>query len=52
MPRRLLDKVLRKLELPDDHTARAKLLLDTEWIVTNGLGGYASSTLAGVTTRR
>jgi predicted glycogen debranching enzyme len=48
----LLDKVLRKLELPDDHTARAKLLLDTEWIVTNGLGGYASSTLAGVTTRR
>ena len=52
MPRRLLDKVVRRLALPDDRNARARLLLDTEWIVTNGLGGYASSTLAGVTTRR
>ena len=26
--------------------------LRREWIVTNGLGGYASSTLAGVNTRR
>src|SRR5262245_33576883 len=29
---------------PDD-------LLDREWIVTNGLGGYASSTIGGVPTR-
>jgi predicted glycogen debranching enzyme len=27
-------------------------LLDREWLVTNGLGGYASGTLAGVATRR
>ena len=27
-------------------------LLDTEWIVTNGLGGYSSSSMAGVITRR
>lgn len=27
-------------------------LLDREWLVTNGLGGYASGTLAGVGTRR
>jgi predicted glycogen debranching enzyme len=27
-------------------------LLAREWLVTNGLGGYASSTVAGVTTRR
>ena len=28
------------------------MLLDTEWLVTNGLGGYASSSMAGVITRR
>jgi predicted glycogen debranching enzyme len=27
-------------------------LLEREWLVTNGLGGYASGTLAGVPTRR
>src|SRR3954452_13839726 len=26
--------------------------LDREWIVTNGLGGYASGTVAGLITRR
>ena len=26
--------------------------LRREWLVTNGLGGYASSTLAGINTRR
>ncbi|HJT80439.1 MAG TPA: glycogen debranching enzyme N-terminal domain-containing protein, partial [Chthoniobacterales bacterium] len=29
-----------------------ELLLDREWIVTNGLGGYASGTVAGAVTRR
>ena len=50
--RRLLDRVVRRLELPDDRDARLRKLLDTEWLVTNGLGGYASSSLAGVITRR
>ena len=27
-------------------------LLTREWLVTNGLGGYASGTVAGVATRR
>ncbi|MBW3543675.1 MAG: glycogen debranching enzyme N-terminal domain-containing protein [Planctomycetes bacterium] len=27
-------------------------LLTREWLVTNGLGGYASGTVGGVTTRR
>src|SRR5207244_4496072 len=27
-------------------------LLDREWLVTNGLGGYASGTIAGAATRR
>lgn len=33
---------------PDEQVA----LLEREWLVTNGLGGYASGTLAGVPTRR
>ncbi|HEX8942721.1 MAG TPA: amylo-alpha-1,6-glucosidase [Gemmatimonadaceae bacterium] len=52
MARRLVDRVVRRLELPNERDARAGLLIDTEWIVTNGLGGYSSSTLAGVITRR
>ncbi|HVX41600.1 MAG TPA: amylo-alpha-1,6-glucosidase [Gemmatimonadaceae bacterium] len=52
MTRRLLDRVVRRLDLPTERGARAQCLLDTEWLVTNGLGGYASSTLAGVITRR
>jgi predicted glycogen debranching enzyme len=52
MPRRLLDKILRRVDLAVDRDARMQQLLDTEWIVTNGLGGYASSTTAGVITRR
>src|SRR5581483_9684349 len=52
MTRRLLDRVVRRLDLPRERDARARCLLDTEWLVTNGLGGYASSSLAGVITRR
>jgi predicted glycogen debranching enzyme len=37
----------RELELRD----RSKLLT-SEWLVTNGLGGYSSGTVAGVATRR
>jgi predicted glycogen debranching enzyme len=29
-----------------------KRLIDREWLITNGLGGYASGTLAGAATRR
>src|SRR4051794_6580925 len=50
--RRLLDRVVRELALPDDRDARAAKLLETEWLITNGLGGYSSSSTGGVTTRR
>lgn len=33
---------------PDEFTS----LLSREWLVTNGVGGYASGTLAGIATRR
>jgi predicted glycogen debranching enzyme len=52
MTRRLLDRIVRRLDLPADVSARAQTLIDTEWLVTNGLGGYSSSTLAGLITRR
>jgi predicted glycogen debranching enzyme len=32
--------------------AKSDLLLTREWLVTNGLGGYASGTIAGVASRR
>jgi len=35
----------------DDKTSR-EVLLNREWIVTNGLGGYASGTISGAITRR
>ena len=46
-----------------EHTARrttwasspateSELLLEREWLATNGLGGYASGTISGACTRR
>ena len=52
MTRRLLDTVIRPLELPATAAERAAMLLDAEWLVTNGLGGYSSGTVAGSNTRR
>ena len=41
------------LELPAEvFTGSPDPLLDREWLVTNGLGGFASGTLAGTGTRR
>ncbi|MFL5614586.1 MAG: amylo-alpha-1,6-glucosidase [Gemmatimonadaceae bacterium] len=50
--RRLLDRITRPLPLHGDANRRAETLVDTEWLVTNGLGGYASGTIASVNTRR
>ena len=36
----------------DPRKMPAEMLLDREWLVTNGLGGYASGTVAGAITRR
>jgi predicted glycogen debranching enzyme len=52
MTRRLLDRVVRPVVLPAGVDARAQTLVDTEWLVTNGLGGYSSSTMGGLITRR
>jgi predicted glycogen debranching enzyme len=52
MIRRLIDRIVRPLPLPSDAEKRAGTLLDIEWLITNGIGGYSSSTAAGVITRR
>ncbi len=41
----------RIMQWNGDHISREKLLT-REWIVTNGLGGYASGTVSGAITRR
>src|SRR5437868_10838453 len=46
--RRLLDRVTRTLRLERGADDGAQTLVDAEWLVTNGLGGYASGTVAGV----
>jgi predicted glycogen debranching enzyme len=45
-----MPKLIRKIELPAPEDAPA--WLSREWLVTNGLGGYASGTIGGVITRR
>lgn len=40
------------LTIPRDQLPNINTFLTKEWLVTNGLGGYASSTLLGAPTRR
>ncbi|AHG91344.1 glycogen debranching enzyme [Gemmatirosa kalamazoonensis] len=51
MQERLIDRVTRRPAF-DPGAADIEPLLTREWLVTNGLGGYASATVAGVVTRR
>ena len=50
--RRLLDRITRPLSVSREQDDGATTLLEAEWLVTNGLGGYSSGTVAGVNTRR
>ena len=46
-------ELIRRLTAPrDERDESSGLILRREWLVTNGLGGYASGTVAGVVTRR
>ena len=45
-------EVVRRLPWPGEPGAGWADLLAKEWLVTNGLGGYASGTVCGVPTRR
>src|SRR5438270_4600253 len=42
-----------KRTMPWDKASHSReVLLNREWLVTNGLGGYASGTISGAITRR
>jgi len=47
-------EVIRRMSWGGAHAGDAapELLLSREWLLTNGLGGYATGTVAGVLTRR
>src|SRR3954468_2362576 len=47
-----MDNLLRKVPFIDVASSDPEELLSREWLVTNGLGGYASGTVLGVPTRR
>jgi predicted glycogen debranching enzyme len=44
--------LVRKLGWPERDVNNFEPLLTREWLVTNGLGGYASGTIGGAVTRR
>jgi predicted glycogen debranching enzyme len=47
-----MEDLTRTMPWPGTHTSGPEPLLTREWLVTNGLGGYASGTISGVSTRR
>lgn len=48
----MLEEPFRKLKWESAHPELAEDLTCREWLVTNGLGGYASGSIAGIPTRR
>src|SRR5437870_5166461 len=47
-----MEKIIRRIDLKAVRGDDARQLPGQEWLVTNGLGGYASSTIAGAVTWR
>src|SRR5688572_16067912 len=44
--------LIRRIDVAAAQAANARALLRREWLVTNGLGGYASGTISGSVSRR
>src|SRR5689334_18007128 len=47
-----LDDLIHRLAWPANGSVDRDEILSREWLVTNGLGGYASGTVAGAIARR
>src|SRR5436305_10794600 len=47
-----MEQLIRRIVLRDARGEDARQLLQREWLVTNGLGGYASGTISGSVTWR
>lgn len=52
MKQRSAEELVRRMPWQAAEGPETELLLTREWLVTNGRGGYASGTVAGVATRR
>jgi len=44
--------LIRRIPWPPADASDPESLVTREWLVTNGLGGYASGTISGAITRR
>jgi glycogen debranching enzyme len=44
--------LIRRMPWSEAHAAELEILLAREWLVANGLGGYAAGTISGILTRR
>src|SRR5689334_17482922 len=49
---RMTEPLIRRLPYTPSERVAVEPLLTREWLVTNGLGGYSSGTIAGLATRR
>ncbi|WP_243371683.1 amylo-alpha-1,6-glucosidase [Geotalea sp. SG265] len=47
-----MTSVRREMPFTAENMSREQVLLKREWLVTNGLGGYAAGTVSGALTRR
>ena len=45
-------ELIRQIPWSEARAAEPEVLLTREWLVTNGLGGYAAGTVSGIPTRR
>src|SRR5665647_69957 len=50
--RRPVLSLVRRIPFPAGREEDSEAVVGREWLVTNGLGGYASGTISGVDTRR
>ena len=48
----MMSEPVRRIAWPPAGSSNPESLVTREWLVTNGLGGYASGTVPGVITRR
>ena len=49
---RAAPQILRRVPFRGEGSVAPEVLSEREWLITNGLGGYASGTLLGAITRR
>jgi predicted glycogen debranching enzyme len=47
-----MKELIRRIPWGGENVSKLEPLLNREWLVTNGLGGYAAGTVAGIVTRR